>query len=372
MRRARPWDRRALKTADDPTRLLGALNELNQHLRRGLDDRSAALIARTTCDLLDCRVVAVTADNELIAEYGAEAEWREEVEQHATLVLERRRTAKPTLYTMSLDNTSLGRGQAEVAVAVISSDDVSIGTIHAMAAPGQPLNMNALRELTALVGSQLQLAEIDKSRAFAAEAELRALRAQLSPHFLHNSLTAIAGLVNTDPIRARSAIAQFSEFLRASFRIQSDLWTLSEELRLVDLYLELARVRFGDRFEVLLTIDPETLPVQLPVMSVQTLVENALRHGLEAKPGQGSLRLGAEDDGPEITITVEDDGVGIDPDRLQQALNGSDTSSHVGILATDTRLRSTFGPEYGLVIATAADAGTQVTMRLPKNPPKRP
>ncbi len=366
MSRNRRWDRRALRLPDDPSDVLGALNELNQHLRRGLDERSAAFIARTTRQLLDCRVVAVTADSTLLAQDGEAVDWQVEVEDHATLVLERRRTAKPTLYTMSL-----GRDQAEVAVAVLTSDDVPIGTIHAMTVQGQPLNMNALRELTVLVGSQLQIAELDQSRAFAAEAELRALRAQLSPHFLHNSLTAIAGLVNTDPIRARSAISQFSDFLRASFRIQSDLWTLSEELRLVDLYLELARVRFGDRFDVLLTIDPETLPVQVPVLSVQTLVENALRHGLETKPGQGSLHLGAENDGPEITITVEDDGVGIDPDRLQQALNGTDTSSHVGILATDTRLRSTFGPEYGLMIATAANAGTKVIMRLPKNPPKR-
>lgn len=98
---------------------------------------------------------------------------------------------------------------------------------------------------------------------------------------------------------------------------------------------------------------------------------NALRHSLEARPGRGSLRIVAEDDGPEINITVEDDGVGIDPDRLQDALNGSGTTSHVGILATDTRLRSTFGPEYGLMIATATDQGTKVTTRLPKNRPSR-
>lgn len=365
MRRGRRWDRRSSGDID-ATALLRALNELNTHLRRGLDERSAHHIARTVIDLMNCRAVAVTTEHSMIAQVGDLPDHRSEVEEHAALVLERRRLAKPTLYTMTLD-----REQFEVAVAVMVSDDVPIGTIHAIAGEGQSLDMHALRELTLLVGSQLQLAEIDQSRAVAAEAELRALRAQISPHFLHNALTAIAGLVHTDPVRARSAITQFSEFLRASFRSQNDLTTVSEELRLVDLYLELARVRFGDRFEVLLTIAPEALPVRLPVLSVQALVENALRHGLEAKPGNGSLRIVAEDDGPEIKITVEDDGVGIDPDRLELALTGSDTTSHVGILAVDTRLRSTFGPEYGLVIATAANAGTQITMRLPKNPPKR-
>jgi len=362
----RRFRRSARNEIEDPTAVLEALNVLNDHLRRGLSERSAMEIARTTCELLKCRVVAVTSGQTFLAQFGDEVDWIPQVEEHAAAVLERMRTTKPTLYTVSFD-----REQSDVAVAILVSDDVPIGTIHAMPTVGGSLNMNALKECTSLIGSQLKLAEIDQSRAYAAEAELQALRAQLSPHFLHNSLTAIAGLVISDPERARMVITQFSEFLRASFRDQTDLTSLSEELRLVEIYLELAQIRFGDRFDVALNIAPEALPVRLPVLSVQALVENALRHGLEARPGRGSLRIVAEDDGPEVNITVEDDGVGIDPDRLQDALNGSGTTSHVGILATDTRLRSTFGPEYGLMIATAADQGTKVTMRLPKNRPSR-
>ena len=362
IRRSRRARLGADPTSSDPTTLLRALNGLNQHLRRGLTDRAAFEIAETTQKLLDARTVAVTSEQNLVAQAGGEVDWQRQVEEHAATVLERMRTAKPTIYSMSLAGE-----QVDVAVAVLASDDVPLGTIHAMANPGAQLDIGTFTELTSLIGSQLQLAEIDQSRAYAAEAELRALRAQLSPHFLHNSLTAIAGLVHADPDRARASIAQFSEFLRASFRRQTDLTTVSEELRLVDTYLELAQVRFGDRFNVVLNIAPEALSVPLPVLSLQALVENALRHGLESKPGSGSLRITAEDAGPEISITVEDDGVGIDPEMLQAALRGTDPTTHVGILAIDTRLRSTFGPEYGLTIETAANEGTKITIRLPKN-----
>ena len=349
MSRFRSYGRRGGIEATNPTSVLAAINTLNTHLRKGLTSRSALEIARTVHDLLNCHVVAVTDERSLLAQFGEDTAWVEHVEEHAATVLERMRTDKPTVFTISLE-----KAQRETAVAILASDDVPLGTIHVMAKEGQSPDVSTLREITSLIGSQLQLAEIDQSRAYAAEAELRALRAQLSPHFLHNSLTAIAGLIHTDPDRARSAITRFSEFLRASFRSQTDLTSVSEELALVSTYLDLAEVRFGDRFDITLNIAPEALPVGIPVLSIQALVENALRHGLEAKPGKGSLRIVAEDAGPEISITVEDDGVGIDPDMLEAALRGSDTTSHVGILAIDTRLRSTFGPEYGLTIATAA------------------
>ncbi|MEL6891973.1 MAG: histidine kinase [Actinomycetota bacterium] len=344
--------------------LLATLNDLSRAVRSGFDG-SADRIARTACELLIARAVAVTDGDRLCAEAGGALGWGEEVEANARTVLDRRRSEKPTLFQVTLDGT-----QVEAAVAVITSDDVPLGTIHVVAPPGDGLRMSGLRDLAAFVSSQLQLAELEQSRAYAAEAELRALRAQISPHFLHNSLTAIASLVMSDPVRARSALTNFSEFLRATFRQQTDLTTVSEELALVETYLDLERVRFGDRFEVVLNIAPEVLPVRLPFLTVQPIVENAIRHGLEARPGPGQLRIEAVDAGPEVAIAVEDDGVGIDADALQEALSGSGSTSHVGILAVDTRLRSAFGPEYGLTILTGEQAGTKTVIRLPKAPPR--
>ena len=344
--------------------VLTSLNELVQAVRDGFDQRSAQQIAQTAQTALDARAVSITNDTEVLACVGADSEtWELAIHEQTSQVVRRHRIGRPTVYQLSTD-----RGEAEVALAPIVSEGAVIGTIHVMTDVGGS-RLTELAQFSSLVSSQLQLAELEQSRAYAAEAELKVLRAQISPHFIHNSLTAIAGLVNTNPETARELIVTFAEFLRATFRSQTDLSTVADELRLVEAYLDLEQARFGNRLTVSLNIAPEALPVRLPVLSLQPLVENAIRHGLEARAGGGQLRITAVNAGPEVAITVADDGVGIDPQQLERALSGGDIDSHVGILAVDTRLRSTFGDEYGLTIDTGKNAGTEITIRLPKYHP---
>ena len=341
--------------------VLTALNDVAFSVRSGFDDRAAIQIARTARTVLGALAVAVTNDRDVLATTGTPAElWSAAIVEQTSAVVDRQRLDRPTVYEVSFED-----GALEVAVAPLLSDGVLIGTVHAAHAVGGA-RVAELDQFVRLLSAQLQLAELDQSRAHAAEAQLQALRAQVSPHFIHNSLTAIAGLVNTDPGKARELIATFAEFLRASFRERSALTSVAEELRLVEAYLDLEQARFGNRFSISLNIAPEALPVQLPFLSIQPIVENAIRHGLESRPGDGTVRIVAENAGPEVAIFVEDDGVGIDPLLLERALSGGDSTSHVGILAVDTRLRSTFGQEYGLTIETGRNAGTKVTIRLPK------
>jgi two-component system, LytTR family, sensor kinase len=195
------------------------------------------------------------------------------------------------------------------------------------------------------------------------------LRAQISPHFVYNSLTAIASFVRTDPERARELLMDFADFTRYSFRRHGEFTTLAEELKSIERYLVLEKARFGDRLNVTLRIAPEVLPVTIPFLSLQPLVENAVRHGLEGKPGAGTVTIVAEDFDREAVITVEDDGVGEDPERVRLALDGDPSVDSVGLGNVDERLRSTFGDEYGLVVETAPGAGTKVIVRVPKFAP---
>jgi two-component system LytT family sensor kinase len=216
------------------------------------------------------------------------------------------------------------------------------------------------------VSGQLELAELDQSRTRAMEAEVRALRAQISPHFIYNSLTAIGSFIRTDPERARELLLEFADFTRYSFRRHGEFTTLAEELRSIDRYLLLEKARFGDRLHVTLRVAPEVLPVAIPFLCLQPLVENAVRHGLEGKPGKGSISIAASDMGNETLIAVEDDGVGMDPDRVRRALAGDTSSESIGLGNVDERLRTVFGDQYGLVVETAEGAGTKVSMRVPK------
>jgi two-component system LytT family sensor kinase len=107
----------------------------------------------------------------------------------------------------------------------------------------------------------------------------------------------------------------------------------------------------------------------VPFLAIQPLVENAVRHGLQAKPGVGHVTLGAEDVGAEALIWVEDDGVGTDPDLVRQVLAGESDADSVGLGNVDARLRQVFGDRYGLIVETAVGAGTKVSFRVPKFAP---
>jgi two-component system LytT family sensor kinase len=205
------------------------------------------------------------------------------------------------------------------------------------------------------------------------EAELRSLRAQISPHFIYNSLAAIASFVRTDPDRARELLLEFADFTRYALRRGGAFTTLADELRNVERYLVLEQARFGERLQVNLLVAPEVLPVAVPYLALQPLVENAVRHGLAGKVGAGTVSITATDLGDLAEITVEDDGVGTDPDLVRRALDGElaadGDSTSVGLGNVDARLRQVYGDDHGLVVETAPGLGTKVVFRVPKYAP---
>lgn len=239
--------------------------------------------------------------------------------------------------------------------------------------PG-PGMLGALAEVARYACGQLELAELDASRARLDRAEVRALRAQISPHFIYNALNTIASFVRTDPGRARELILEFADFTRYSFRAAGEYTVLSEELRNIERYLALERARFGEALQVRLLIAPEVLGVVLPFLALQPLVENAVRHGIAGRPGGGVITIEASDAGTDCLISVEDDGAGMDPELLRSgALDaiahgpaGASEAAHVGLSNVDDRLRAAFGNDYGLVVETAPGAGTKVSLRVPK------
>lgn len=248
-------------------------------------------------------------------------------------------------------------------------DERVVGTLQAFAPYPTAGLARATDEVAQWVSGQLELAELDASRTRLMEAEVRALRAQISPHFIYNSLGAIASFVRTDPDRARDLLLEFADFTRYSFRRHGDFTTLAEELRSIERYLLLEEARFGDRLRVTLNVAPEVLPVAVPFLCIQPLVENAVRHGLEGRGEGGHIRISARDQGQEAVIEVEDDGIGEDPEKVRRALAGDTALDSVGLGNVDARLRNAYGDEHGLVVETAPGAGTRVIVRVPKFAP---
>ncbi|MET4428376.1 MULTISPECIES: histidine kinase [unclassified Mycolicibacterium] len=339
-------------------------------LRQGLDTESAQTAAPFLRDLTGTEGLALfDGDGEVLArEQSQESIWHPDIVETAAAtaresVDEQRRVLRSVRTTSVVAQPLLTESGDILGVLVV----VTAGT------PG-PGMLGAIGEVARYAASQLELADLDTSRARLDRAEVLALRAQISPHFIYNALNTIASFVRTDPDRARELILEFADFTRYSFRAAGQYTTLSDELRNIDRYLTLERARFGEALKVRLQVAPEMLNVVVPFLALQPLVENAVRHGL-AERGGGSVEIIALDEGTDCVVTVEDDGVGMDPDALRSgpadALADSDAqsaghSAHVGLTNVDHRLRAAFGNDYGLVVETAVGAGTKVIMRVPK------
>jgi two-component sensor histidine kinase len=195
--------------------------------------------------------------------------------------------------------------------------------------------------------------------ALAREAELKALKAQINPHFLFNTLNTIASLIHTHPEQAEATVERLAEMFRYLLNgSERRLVPLEEELDFVDGYLEIERARFGERLRVTRQVDPDVLRVQVPGLILQPLVENAVQHGRGAD-GSVDLTIRATCDGDEVLVRIADLGPGMDPGYRVDSGRG------VGLRNVDERLGKTYGPAYKLRIGANEPHGTVVTLRFP-------
>jgi two-component system LytT family sensor kinase len=333
-------------------------------LRTGLNHESAGRAVPFLRTLLGARGVALADLGGILASEHLDAEHCALLDDPLRVAMSRGRPQ-----TLAAEQLACGELSCPLQAGVVVPIQVDGVVVGALAAVGSAASAGQLRltgEVAQFVSTHLELAELDRSRRRADQAELRFLRAQISPHFIYNALTAIESFVRTDPERARELLIGFADFTRYSFRSHGQFVTMAEELRLVDTYLDLERARFGDRLSVTLRVAPEVLSVVIPSLVLQPLVENAIRHGIEPSERSGKLRIVIADADNEAMVSIEDDGVGADPTYLRRVLSGNTHGEGVGLHNVDERLRAVFGEAHGLTIETAVGAGTKVLLRIPK------
>ncbi len=198
------------------------------------------------------------------------------------------------------------------------------------------------------------------------EAELRALQAQVNPHFLFNSLNSIANLVVTNPEQAETMTLRLARVFRHVLANSArPLIPLHEEVEFLETYLQIEEARFGNRLQVKIAVDPAVAMEQIPSLMLQPIVENALKHGLGPKPGPGHLWITAEADGNQVRLRVEDDGVG--PAIGDLKLNRSNGPSNgVGLENVAQRLNVLYQDQGRMTIEVRQAGGTRVTILLPR------
>jgi two-component system LytT family sensor kinase len=354
--------RRVLAPGDEAMRsALHAATATLPHLRQGLSTESAGRSVGHLRRLTQASALAVADRDRILAIDGAGDG------------VPRPGDALEEFVTAGRDDRVHVEPRAAAVVAPLTVQGERVGSLVAYfrdAGRVRPEDTRVMREAAALVTAQVELSWVAEQEERLARAELRALRAQISPHFVYNALAAVARYIHTRPEEARELLTEFAEFTRYAFRRERPYVTLADELQYVEKYLRLEQARFGDRLTVRVEVAPEVLGAVVPALSVQPLVENAVRHGVEARTGGGTVEIVGRDLGPDVELRVIDDGAGMDAERARRlladgAIDGFATSG-IGLKNVHRRLQATFGDEYGLRLRSGPGEGTAVTMTVPK------
>jgi two-component system LytT family sensor kinase len=260
-------------------------------------------------------------------------------------------TSEAPHYTIAIADLMGGRR--------LLSDDVSaLEAIAVLVAR----RIDGIRLTTERYRREIREGEIDK---LVTEAELRALRAQVNPHFLFNALTTIGYLIQAAPTRALQTLMRLTALLRAVLRSDGELTTLGRELELVEAYLDIERARFEERLTVTIDVPSSLRHVCVPPLLLQPLVENAVKHGIAKKQAGGQVVVTGRLDSlpselPRLVLVVQDTGAGSTEDALEQG-----RGIGVGLRNIERRLDFQYGRSASLSISTGPGVGTTVEVRLP-------
>lgn len=356
----------------DPT--LQIAHETLPVLRRGLNEETARKTAEIIQKISDVAAVAITDREKVLAYVGAGCERH----QPGRLIL-----THATKQVIATGELKIVENKENLRCPVKDCDcPLEAAVIAPLKCQGKVVGCVKLYQtkqgkipphviklavgIAQLLAVQMELAELDRQAQLVTSAELQALHAQINPHFLFNTLNTIIMFSRTNPETARRLLIRLAAFFRHALKKHQMFNTLEEELEYVNTYLVLEKARFRDKLKILRDIDPELLQYQVPVLTIQPLVENAIKHGITPKMGKGAVQISARRVDGELEIIIRDDGVGIPRDKLPLVLTpGYGSGNGVGLSNVHERLKGMFGEDHGLKIVSEEGKGTTVTVRVP-------
>ncbi|MFC4098507.1 LytS/YhcK type 5TM receptor domain-containing protein [Paenibacillus xanthanilyticus] len=341
------------------------------HLKEGMNESAARATAAALMRELEADAVGVTDRDRLLAYRGPGRPDSEAFMAEASV--------QDALRTNRI-RTLARKGQQPRMF-----NDLGAAVFVPLGGPGQPSGVLALyfrspkqiRKIelefasgfSRLIASQLTMMQAEKLEKMGRDAELRAMQAQIHPHFLFNTLNSIVTLIRIDPENARQLTVQLAQFMRSSLTMtQYPLIPLYREMEHLNAYLTIIRARFDDRLVVECSVEPGLEQVMVPPSTLQPLVENGVQHGLRSKGSGGVVRVELKRAGDRVRATVEDNGSGIPPDLLRLLgeipISGSG-STGLGVHNVNQRLKALLGADAALRFEDVPGGGTRVSFTLP-------
>ena len=358
--------------ANTNNRTLGLASETVTFMRQGLSQDSAQAV----CDLLLGAVtacsVAITDQHIILGFSGVDRVNHEQGTAIQTVVT--METLKDGQTRVVETATALGfkgdgaKIKGAIIVHLVVSNNI-VGTLkfyYTNVSRMDEDQMAMAEGFAQLLSTQLSLSYLEQQSELAARMELKALQAQINPHFLFNTINTIASYTRTDPNKARTMLREFAVYYRRLLENSEDLIPLESEVEQTERYLMFQRARFGeDSVEMRVEDEDDIGDLPVPAFILQPLVENAVGHGRRDDGSTLHITVTLRQDGDDAVIEVADDGVGIEPDRLANVITGgSKTGMGIALKNVNARLHGYFGSSSGMRIESEYGEGTTVYLTL--------
>ncbi|WP_003541876.1 sensor histidine kinase [Desulfotomaculum nigrificans] len=359
---------------------LAIADQTLSHLRTGLNYDSALATAKIIYREADLAAVAITDRQVILAHVG------EGADHHLTGTAILTRVTRQVLDSGQLKiATNPSEILCEVphcplrsaVVVPLRSGPKVIGTLKLYSikeSKPDRLMVELAKGLAHLFSTQLELGEAERQARLLQDAEIKALQAQINPHFLFNALNTVVSLIRTNPDEARRVLIQLGNYIRQNLKSSLSKWTnLETELKHVQAYLAVVQARFSNLLKVTIDVPLALYGIALPPLTLQPLVENAVQHGFAKITEMSAVEISAVDQGDHVLITVKDNGVGIDPEMQRYLLDAERDAERdrgvdgIGLINVHSRLVGVFGPESGLNIYSVPGQGTTISFKVPVN-----
>ena len=345
------------------------------YLRKGINPDSA----RSVCEILHNEVqtsaVAITNQTEILAHVGLADDHHRSTSPIQTQIT--RDVLKSGKLVVANDETIHCREQScplgAAVIAPLKLRDETIGTLKFYFKSEKEITnvvIELISGLSNLLSNQLEIAEAEKAYQLAKEAEVKALQAQISPHFLFNTMNVITSLIRIDPAKARKLLVSLSHFLRQNLTATTvSMTTLEQELAHVKAYLAIEEARFVEKLMVTYDIENGALPVNIPPLTLQPIVENAVKHGIKNMDQDCQIHIEIHKRESSTVVTVRDNGQGMSKERINQLgkqIIDSETGSGIALFNVNRRLTMNFGESASLRIKSEPGEGTEISFTIPQ------
>lgn len=344
-------------------------------LRLGLNEETAEKVCEIIFKRADFAAVSITSENKVLAHVGKGSD-------HHTTGLEIQ--TKATMEAISTGEIKFAMNREEIGCSVNSCclcsalivplrfENTVVGALKVYRQGKQSLT-KVDREFAAGLGqlfsTQLELAALETKARLVSKAELKALQAQINPHFLFNAINTIVSFCRTNPNRARDLLLQLADFFRKNLQSGDRFVSMREECDHIRAYLAIEQARFSDRLNVLEQISEEVLNWQIPGLTLQPLIENAIKHGIYPLNSGGQVIISAVREKEFLIIKIVDNGVGIPDEKLKQLQSGETIRSKglgIGLKNIEQRLNYAYHGQAEFAIESNFGRGTVVTLRIPE------